>query len=66
MGKRVTLDDDELELIILWLKQVGSPMSLDTHYYTKKWSELATKRLLAKLVPLSEEGKRVRRNNGLL
>jgi len=51
MSKRITLEDDELELIINWLECVGNPVNLESHFYTRKWSELATKRLLAKLQP---------------
>lgn len=49
MSKRVTLEDDELELLITWLKKMGSPDNLEGYYYTKRWSQLATRRLLNKL-----------------
>lgn len=53
MSKRVTLEDDELELIIEWLEGVGDPIRLEGFYYTKRWSQIATKRLLAKLTKTS-------------
>lgn len=61
MSKRVTLDDDELELIVKWLEGVANPANLSSHYYTRKWSELAVNRLLKKLkkaAPTTARGER--------